>query len=316
MARPAQVTLARLQQAITLGLVLASTSWAAAFLSLGKPFWGAFGAALISFGYVILLGLEFALLHAVHRDDPVPRATMRRLIGAWFGEVLTAPRVFCWRQPFRSLAVPDWLPAPDSQRSPRHGVLLLHGYFCNRGLWNPWMSRLRAAGVPYLAINLEPAFASIDAYAPQIEAAVNCLEAATGRAPVVVAHSMGGLAARSWLARFAGVHRVQHLVTVGTPHRGTWLGRFAFSRNAAEMRLGSPWLERLERQEALPGSMFDRHRCTCFYSHCDNIVFPASAATLPGADNRHIAGSAHLHLAFVPEVFDEVLRLVEATDAC
>ena len=37
---------------------------------------------------------------------------------------------------------------------------------------------------------------------------------------------------------------------------------------------------------------------TCCYSHCDNIVFPASTATLPGATNLHIPGTAHVHLAF------------------
>ena len=34
--------------------------------------------------------------------------------------------------------------------------------------------------------------------------------------------------------------------------------------------------------------------------------------TLPGADNRHVAGSAHVHLADQPEVFDEVWRRLEA----
>ena len=29
----------------------------------------------------------------------------------------------------------------------------------------------------------------------------------------------------------------------------------------------------------------------------DNIVFPASTATLPGADNRHLPAVAHVHMA-------------------
>ena len=41
-----------------------------------------------------------------------------------------------------------------------------------------------------------------------------------------------------------------------------------------------------------PAQRFERF--TCFYGHCDNIVFPASTATLPGADNRHIAGHARM----------------------
>ena len=59
-----------------------------------------------------------------------------------------------------------------------------------------------------------------------------------------------------------------------------------------------------------------RARFTCFYGHTDNVVFPASTATLAGADNRHLAGVAHVAMAFHPEVFDEVLRLLAqaATD--
>ncbi|NJM84726.1 MAG: hypothetical protein HC844_21870 [Tabrizicola sp.] len=50
---------------------------------------------------------------------------------------------------------------------------------------------------------------------------------------------------------------------------------------------------------------------TCFYSHCDNIVMPASTAVLPGADNRHIDGMPHIALVYSPEVWAEVLRRVK-----
>ena len=41
---------------------------------------------------------------------------------------------------------------------------------------------------------------------------------------------------------------------------------------------------------------------TCFYGHADNIVFPASTATLAGADNRFLDGLAHVQMALHPEV--------------
>ena len=49
-------------------------------------------------------------------------------------------------------------------------------------------------------------------------------------------------------------------------------------------------------------------RLTCFYSHRDNIVFPASAASLAGADNRHQPAVAHVHMVSRPEPWDETLR--------
>jgi triacylglycerol lipase len=301
--------LSRLQQAITLSLLIAAAGWAAAFSYAGWPHLAWVGALAIIFGYALFLALEFILLRLVNRDDPAPPASAQQLLRAWWGEVLTAPQVFCWRQPFRSVAVPDWLPDPAGEGA--RGVVLVHGFVCNRAVWNPWMKRLRALGVPYVAVNLEPVFGSIDEYADIIERAVLQIEAATGRAPVLVAHSMGGLAVRVWLDRYAADHRVHRVVTVGSPHSGTWLGRFGYARNTREMRLDSVWRAALTAKE--PGPRLAGF--TCFYSHCDNIAFPASTGTLPGADNRHVAGVAHVHLLFQNEVFNEVLRWLELPKA-
>jgi hypothetical protein len=49
-------------------------------------------------------------------------------------------------------------------------------------------------------------------------------------------------------------------------------------------------------------------RTTCFYSHCDNIVFPPSTAMLDGADNRHLVGVAHVHMVNRPEPWRALLE--------
>jgi hypothetical protein len=41
------------------------------------------------------------------------------------------------------------------------------------------------------------------------------------------------------------------------------------------------------------------------------MVFPGTTATLTGADNRHLPETAHVHMAFQPDVFDEVCRWLE-----
>lgn len=293
--------LARLQQFTTLGGLLFAAAWAAWAWQGGHPGWAVAGAALITGGYALVLGLEFVFLHRVHGADPTPAATPRQLLRAWWGEVRSAPAVFCWRQPFRSRRFDDFLPA-DARG--RRGVLLVHGFVCNRGLWNPWMRRLREQGVPHVAVNLEPVFGSIDDYGRAIEAGVRALEAATGLAPVAVAHSMGGLALRRWWAEAGREARLLHAITIGTPHRGTWLARFALSPNGRQMQLNSRWLQVLAAREAPDQAQ----RFTCFYSHCDNIVFPPSVAALDGADNRHLTGVAHVHMAEHPEPRAELRR--------
>lgn len=297
--------LARLQQITTLGLLLAAAAWAVWAWAQGRPGWAVVGALLILFGYAAFLGIEFVLLAATRRSDPAPPATTMQLLRAWWGEVRHAPRVFCWRQPFRSNAVPDHLPDDSRGRQP---CLLVHGFVCNRGFWTPWLERLRAMDVPFIAVDLEPVFGSIDDYADILDTAARRLQEATGRPPLVIAHSMGGLATRAWLRRRRVP--VAHVVTIGSPHHGTWLARFGSTTNGRQMRQDSRWLAGLASDE---GEGYGRF--TCFYSHCDNIVFPPSTATLPGADNRHVPGCAHVHLAFQDRVIDETMALLRSLEA-
>ncbi|MCA0243224.1 MAG: permease [Proteobacteria bacterium] len=297
--------LARLQQLISLAWLGALLLWAGWTGASGFGVAQAVVLVLLLAGHALFLGYEFVLIHHVNRADPAPRPGVGQLLRAWLAESLAAPRVFLWRQPWRSATPADHLPA-DAQG--RTGVLLVHGFVCNRGLWRPWLLRLRRRGVPFVAVNLEPVFGSIDDTAPRIEAAVRQLHAATGLPPVAVAHSMGGLALRCWRAAAPGhAARLAAALTLGTPHHGTWLARWAFSTNGRQMRRGGAWLAALQAAEARHG-VADHHGFTCFYSHCDNIVFPASTATLAGARNVHLAGVPHVEMAEHPAPWAELCR--------
>ena len=294
--------LARLQRAwlvVLLALAIGAGGWA---LSRGAPWWTALLLMLVvALVHAIALALEFVLLARVEPGAGAARPGAGTLLRAWWGEVWTDVKVFGWRQPFRAMAIPD--APPDDSTRPRRPVLLMHGFVCNRGLWNPWMERLSSAGVPFVAVNLEPVFGSIDAYVPIVEGAIRQLEEASAHKPLIVAHSMGGLAARAWMARHAGETRVQAVLTIGSPHAGTLLAHLGLSRNVRQMRRGSPWLLSLQAQESPAAhSLF-----TCYFSHCDNIVVPASTATLPGADNRHLPGMAHVQMVFQKSLLDDVI---------
>jgi pimeloyl-ACP methyl ester carboxylesterase len=284
---------------VCLSVIAIAIAWA---LTLTDMPWWAIAAVTLAVLNVHALGLaiEFGWLRTVAPGSGVPKPTARVLASAWWGEVLTGLRVFGWRQPFRSAVFDDAV----SDQPGRRGVLLVHGFVCNRGLWNPWMRQLRGHGTPYIAVNLEPVFGSIDHYVQTIETAVARLERATRCAPIVVAHSMGGLAVRAWLRQYASEQRVHSVVTIGTPHAGTWLARFAMVPNARQMREGSRWLQELQVNE----SSARRALFTCYFGHCDNIVFPARNATLPDASNHHVPGVAHVHLAFHPPILDDVLK--------
>jgi len=295
--------LARLQQTIVITLITLTGLWIALGAdSLGRGLW--IGLAVLCLGHAAFLALEFGIAARVNRKDPSPAAGLGAWLRAWVGESRVAPSVFFWRQPFRAHALPDALGVGSGQR----GVVFIHGFFCNRGLWSPWLERLQAQGTAFAAVNLEPLFGSIDDYAPIVQQAVDQVRAATGLPPLLVCHSMGGLAARAWLRASGGDAQVWRVVTIATPHHGTWPGRFSHAINGRQMSLNSRWLQKLASDEPVSRSQL----FTCYHSNCDNIVFPTSSAMLEGADNRFIHGVAHVAMAYDARVMREVLDMLRA----
>jgi pimeloyl-ACP methyl ester carboxylesterase len=297
--------LARIQQVVAFSLVALLVGGYVGAVLLGLPAYAAVVPTVSILGYVAALGVEFWMLARSYDREDLSRPRASQIVRAWIGESLAAPRAFLWRQPFLSQRTPDNLIASPA---PRRGVLFVHGFFCNRGLWNPWLERLREERIPFVALSLEPVFGSIDSYRESIAAAALQLRQATSLTPVVVAHSMGGLAVRAWLANAGDENAVHRVVTIASPHAGTRLARHSFAANIAEMRIGSAWLTSLWALES--PSM--RARFICFWGHCDNIVFPTRSATLPEADNRHLEATAHVQMVLHPAVLETLLELVNA----
>jgi triacylglycerol lipase len=295
--------IARWQRGLCLLGLTAMLAWAWSCVRDGRPVAALELPAAVLGAYAAVLGLEFVLLHLAPIGADEPRPSAAQTLRAWCGELRAAIIVFCWRQPFRSRIRPDHVPG-DARG--RRGVLLVHGFLCNRGLWNRWIARLSAQGVPVVAVNLEPVFGSIDTYAPIIEAGLRQLEQSTAAAPIVVAHSMGGLALRRWWVDERNADRVHHVLTLGTPHRGTWLARWAAGCNGTQMRIGSPWLRHLAAAEPAARAQ----RFSCLFSPCDNIVFPPRSATLSGADNRIVQGLGHLQLVDSRQAWEALQTLL------
>lgn len=305
-------TLARLQASGVLLAVICSVA-ALWIWHDTRPWLAWWVVGLVLTGHAWVLALECAFAAWLNRRDDTLRAGWSEWLHAWWQETRVAPLVFGWRQPFCWRALPDSAPtAPQALAA----VVLIHGFVCNRGFWLPWMRALRLRGLPYVSVNLEPVFGSIDEYVPLIEAAVTRAEAIGAGPPSLVCHSMGGLAARAWLASAPGnVARVRRVITIGTPHRGTWLARWSHLDNGRQMRTDGPWLTALALREEAGSTETRWSSFVCWYANTDNIVFPPATATLPGADNRLIRAAAHVDLAFHPTVMAESLAMLASASS-
>ena len=148
-------------------------------------------------------------------------------------------RMFNWIEPFRSSL--SFVP-PHAGAPARPPLLLVHGYACNHAVWLDLQPALAAAGYACEAIDLLPLFDSIDNHAGTVLARMRAIHARTGRAPLLLCHSMGGLAARAALVRgrAEGGAPCAGLVTLGSPHRGCALASLGAGASARQMRCDSP----------------------------------------------------------------------------
>ena len=200
-----------------------------------------------------------------------------------------------------------WCLRPDPQPAPGSGmpVVLVHGYFANRGYFAALARALEAAGAgPVFAPNFTSTFATIERFADELHAEVERIAQGTRQARVIlVCHSMGGLAARHYLCRH-GSARVAKLVTIGTPHAGTLLARFASGVNARQMQPASAFLRELCAREAERAPVCG---VTSIYSPHDNLVVPQATSRLPWARNVALGGHGHVAILLSPRLADTVL---------
>jgi pimeloyl-ACP methyl ester carboxylesterase len=206
-----------------------------------------------------------------------------------------------------------WLrPRGAASRGADPPVLFVHGFICNGAYWWPMLRELHRHGWRSLhTLNLEPVFAGIETYVPDLAERVEAVLERTGADRlIIVAHSMGGLVARAYVAAEPGSSRVRKLITLGSPHRGTLLAYAALSENAREMRPGSLFLRDLAARESAGIAV----PTTSVWSVDDNIVVPRASARLEHARNIEVAGVMHVSMSLAPEI--QALVLAELAAEC
>ncbi|MDH5264205.1 MAG: alpha/beta fold hydrolase [Betaproteobacteria bacterium] len=230
-----------------------------------------------------------------------PAGIVRLVAGEWRAMLANN---FAWI-PFERLVVRADPPLAPAARVP---VILVHGYFSNRGTVSGLANALDAAGIaPVFVPSLPAILAPIEAFAEHLARIVDEVTQATGQPrAILVCHSMGGLVARTYL-RSRGAGRVAGLVTLGSPHHGTALAKLGAGHNGRQMRAGSEFLRDLERAEGEGGPGCEA--LSVFTVH-DNLVAPQESSRLGWARSVRLHGVAHLAMLLDPRVHRAVLEEV------
>jgi len=263
----------------------------------------ALGGRLATVGVSTAIGLAAGRARAP--EERLAASTLARLVLSEWRAVLL--NNFCFAPWER------WCLRPDAEPVAAGGVpvVLVHGYFANRGYFAALVRSLEAGGVsPVFAPNFTSTSASIERFADELHAEIERIAEATRQPRVaLVCHSMGGLAARCYLCRH-GAARVAKLITVASPHGGTLLARFASGLNARQMHRESAFLRELCAREAER-----RPACgvTSIYSPHDNLVVPQETSRLAWARNIALPGHGHVGILLAPRLAEIVLEeLAEA----
>jgi predicted alpha/beta hydrolase family esterase len=167
-------------------------------------------------------------------------------------------------------------------------VLMQHGYVNNGAVWFFTARALEAQGYRVFTMD-QPAFAPIDAMGDRLAARIDEVLAATGASQLtLVAHSMGGLVCRAYL-RGHGDTKIARLITMGSPHHGTFHAHLASGPNGAQMRPGNAWLMTLNKIRVnVPFSSI--------YSLHDTIISPQDSSVMAEANNVQMLAVGHVSM--------------------
>jgi triacylglycerol lipase len=130
----------------------------------------------------------------------------------------------------------------------------------------------------------------------------------------IVAHSLGGIVSRYYMSLGEGRGRVKHLVTLGTPHRGTDLSVLLkgvyFGALDSDLKSGS-YLINLLTETSLPADS----TLTSIYAQHDWTVWPRGNCAVEGLPqhafhNIQVDNMGHMSLLYSSEVVELTMKFM------
>jgi triacylglycerol esterase/lipase EstA (alpha/beta hydrolase family) len=111
----------------------------------------------------------------------------------------------------------------------------------------------------------------------------------------IVAYSLGGVVSRLAIIDHHLENRVRTLVTMGTPHHGTFPARYVDTVLGRSLRPGSPTIQRL-KNSPWPKEV----RGVTFWSKNDLLILPPEAAAVEGTSQIDMSPFTHFSYLIDP----------------
>lgn len=204
-------------------------------------------------------------------------------------------------------------------------VLLLHGFFQTRNVWEVMEDRLRHDGYGVMSFNLgglarqfntQP----VDELAAMIAEKIERLSVKHHFERLhVIGHSKGGLIARRYVQHHGGHRRVKSVTTLGTPHHGTptafiavgLMGMGLLDSSATQLLPGSGLVRKLA-QDTFPAhipltSVYSTADLVCPYQY--SVLRPRAGES--SMSNIRIRGVGHTQLTHDAGVYLIVRQQLE-----
>jgi pimeloyl-ACP methyl ester carboxylesterase len=182
-------------------------------------------------------------------------------------------------------------------------ILLVHGIVSNRSIFTLLRRGLTRRGFSNVfAMNYLTVANDVRAAAAGLSVEVERIVEETGFERLhIIGHSLGGLIARYYVTRLGGDARVHTLITLGTPHSGSYAAYAVPTTLMLQMRPGSHLMRELARP--VRGC---RTRFISYWSDNDWAIQPQRNAALqhPDLDARNVRlhAAGHLTLPMMGEV--------------
>ena len=235
-----------------------------------------------------------------------------QLVRATVNEAVSVARcVVAYPQGFLNAGLRTGTPSGD--QSLDTPVLLVHGFGHNSSAWLMMRRALKRAGFTSIhTMNYNPLVHDVPEIAEKLSNRVEMIRELTGSDKVnIVGHSLGGVVARWYVQELDGDVKVNTVITLSSPHKGTVAAFVPLGRTARELRPGA-WLIRRLNDRALPTQV----RWVAFYGDTDALVQPIHSGRIdvPALAARNVLIPAMGHMGMllsgdvVNQVVEELLR--------